>query len=93
MPFLSCLFPIHQPSPLHSPSTHPPTSPSIKVGGLSVPTMEFGEATLAMDNEHGTLFSGMQGEGILGLAFQGISEHSVPTFLDLLYQNQQIDKK
>lgn len=32
----------------------------IEVGGLTVPSMDFGEATLAMDNEHGTLFSGMQ---------------------------------
>lgn len=32
----------------------------ISVGGLTVPSMDFGEATLAMDNEHGTLFSGMQ---------------------------------
>jgi len=55
--------------------------------------MEFGEATLAMDNEHGTLFSGMQGEGILGLAFQGISEHSMPTVVDLLYQNGQIKNR
>ena len=39
------------------------------------------------------LVTGMQGEGILGLAFQGISEHAVPTFLDLLYQEKQIDKK
>lgn len=30
-----------------------------------------------------------QGEGIMGLAFQGISEHSVPTLLDLLYQVSQ----
>ncbi|GAB5031688.1 aspartic proteinase [Nannochloropsis oceanica] len=65
----------------------------VQAGGLSIPQMAFGEATLAMDNEHGTLFSGMQGEGILGLAFQGISEHAVPTFLDLLYQEKQIDKK
>lgn len=56
----------------------------VKVGGLRIPTMEFGEATLAMDNEHGTLFSGMQGEGILGLAFQGISEHAVPTVRALI---------
>jgi hypothetical protein len=35
----------------------------------------------------------MQGEGILGLAFQGISEHAAPTFIDLLYQEKQIDKK
>jgi hypothetical protein len=65
----------------------------VTVGGLTIPSMEFGEATLAMDNEHGTLFSGMQGEGILGLAFQGISEHSVPTFLDLLYRHGQIPRR
>jgi hypothetical protein len=34
-----------------------------------------------------------QGEGIMGLAFQGISEHSVPTLLDLLYQNGQIPQR
>ena len=65
----------------------------VHLGGLAIPTMEFGEATLAMDNEHGTLFSGMQGEGILGLAFQGISEHSMPTVVDLLHQNGQIEKR
>lgn len=29
----------------------------------------------------------------MGLAFQGISEHSVPTLLDLLYQNGQIPQR
>ena len=33
----------------------------VQAGGLSIPQMAFGEATLAMDNEHGTLFSGGQG--------------------------------
>ena len=35
----------------------------VQAGGLSIPQMAFGEATLAMDNEHGTLFSGRQGRG------------------------------
>jgi hypothetical protein len=65
----------------------------VHVGGLTVPSMELGEALLALDNEHGTLFSGMQGEGILGLAFQGISEHANPVFVDLLYQNKQITSR
>lgn len=65
----------------------------VSIGGMNIPSMQFGEATVAMDNEHGTLFSGMQGEGILGLAFQGISEHSMPTIVDLLYESGQIPKR
>jgi len=38
----------------------------VQAGGLSIPQMAFGEATLAMDNEHGTLFSGGQGGRVGG---------------------------
>ncbi len=88
---LTTIHPSTHPTPHHAQGFY--SNDVVKVGGLSIPTMEFGEATLAMDNEHGTLFSGMQGEGILGLAFQGISEHAVPTFLDLLYRHGQVPRR
>ena len=67
---------------------------AIEVGGLQLPKIQFGEATEAKDNEFGTLFgSSVKGEGILGLAFQEISEHAIPTLMDLLVEHEQISAR